>query len=102
MSSVLQNQLLKVEKGLLVCCLKRKGQIGRREGKVRDRRRRGVKRTRGERDQMEQGTSQIGREKRRGGVRWIKRTKGTGGVEGREGGDTGRSLYWLCITWNDL
>lgn len=65
MSSVLQNQLLKVEKGLLVCCLEGKGQIGRREGKVRDRRR-GVKRTRGARDQMEQGTSQIGRERREG------------------------------------
>ena len=65
----------------------RKGADWQEGGKeVRDRRRRGVKRTRGARDQMEQGTSQIGREKRREGVRWIKRTKGTGGVEGREGG----------------
>ena len=32
------------------------------------------------------------KEKRREGVRWKKRTQGTGGVEGREGGDTGRNF----------
>ena len=68
MSSVLQNQLLKVEKGLLVCCLEGKGQIGRREGK---------------RSEIEEGEESKGQEERgtkrsKGRVRLVERREGKG------------------------
>ena len=93
MSSVLQNQLLKVEKGLLVCCLggrgrlaggSGRGQIWKKEKSQMEKRSKG---SNGVRDGSDWEREEKGRE----GVRWKKRRKGTGGEEGREGGDTGRS-----------
>ena len=80
MSSVLQNQLLKVEKGLLVSCLEKRGRLAGGSGSCQRGRRRRVKWGEGQ-VRLEERRSQM--EKRQKGDRW---------EEVKEGGNTGRSF----------